>query len=154
MFDACYKCNLLHCVLCSPPERALSLLFLILAVFCPAPYIPPLDSNVQMRRTLPTSKWKSSYFFKKWANLGLFFVYFRYFQTNNTIFTTNQCEKMSCPSSIWRQDLNNQPLKQQSSPITTRSGLILAFLGKFLFQSCVANFKVIALDVMNPNLFT
>ena len=30
---------------------------------------------------------------KKWANPGLFVVYFRSFQTNNTIFTTNQCEK-------------------------------------------------------------
>ena len=37
-------------------------------------------------------------FFKKWVNPGLFFVYF---QANNTIFTTNQCEKMSnCSSSI------------------------------------------------------
>ena len=35
------------------------------------------------------------FFFKKWANLGLFFVYFRSFQTNITIFTTNICEKMS-----------------------------------------------------------
>ena len=34
-------------------------------------------------------------FFKKWANPGLFFVYFRSFQINNAIFTTNQCEKMS-----------------------------------------------------------
>ena len=33
--------------------------------------------------------------FFKWANHGLFFVYFRSFQTNNTIFTTNICEKMS-----------------------------------------------------------
>ena len=31
--------------------------------------------------------------FFKWANPGLFFVYFRSFQTNNTIFTTNKCEK-------------------------------------------------------------
>ena len=31
--------------------------------------------------------------FKNWANPGLFFVYFRSFQTNNTIFTTNECEK-------------------------------------------------------------
>ena len=38
-----------------------------------------------------------SYFFflKKWANPGLFFVYFQSFQTNITIFTTNICEKMS-----------------------------------------------------------
>ena len=32
------------------------------------------------------------FFLKKWANPGLFFVYFRSFQTNNTILTTNQCE--------------------------------------------------------------
>ena len=32
-------------------------------------------------------------FFKNWTNPGLFFVYFRSFQTNNTIFTTNECEK-------------------------------------------------------------
>ena len=31
----------------------------------------------------------------KMANPGLFFVYFRSFQTNITIFTTNTCEKMS-----------------------------------------------------------
>ena len=34
-----------------------------------------------------------TFIFFKWANTGLFFVYFRSFQTNNTIFTTNQCEK-------------------------------------------------------------
>ena len=33
--------------------------------------------------------------FFKWANPGLSFVYFQSFQTNNTIFTTNQCEKLS-----------------------------------------------------------
>ena len=36
------------------------------------------------------------------------FVYFRSFQTINTIFTTNQCERMSSPSSIRRWDLNPQ----------------------------------------------
>ena len=51
----------------------------------------------------------------------LFFVYFRSFQTNNTTFTTNQCEK--CPSSIWSWDLNPQPFIHESSPITTRPGL-------------------------------
>ena len=35
-----------------------------------------------------------TFLFKIWANPGLFFVfYFRSFQTNNTIFTTNECEK-------------------------------------------------------------
>ena len=32
-------------------------------------------------------------FLLKWANPGLFFVYFGLFKTNKTIFTTNQCEK-------------------------------------------------------------
>ena len=36
----------------------------------------------------------------------LFFVNFRPFQTNNTIFTTNKREKMTSPSSIRRWDLN------------------------------------------------
>ena len=63
-------------------------------------------------------------FLKKWANPGLFFIYFRSFQTNNTIFTANQCEKMSCPSSIRCQDSNPQPFEHESPPITTRPGLL------------------------------
>ena len=55
--------------------------------------------------------------FLKWANPGLFFVYFRSFQTNNTIFTTNQCEK--CPSCIRRWDSNPRPLERESPSITT-----------------------------------
>ena len=39
-----------------------------------------------------------------WANSGLFFVYFWSFQKINTLFATDQCEKMSCPSTIWCQD--------------------------------------------------
>ena len=61
-------------------------------------------------------------FFKKWANPGFFFVYFCSFQANNTFFSTMW--KMSCPSSIQRQDSNSKPLKHESSPITTRSGLL------------------------------
>ena len=56
--------------------------------------------------------------FFRCANPGLFLIYFRSFQANNTIFTTNQCEK--CPSSIWYRDLKPRPLKHESSPITTR----------------------------------
>ena len=64
------------------------------------------------------------FFSKKWANPGLFFVYFWSFQTNIvTIFTTKQCEKMSCPSSIWRRDSNPRPLEHEPPPITTRPGL-------------------------------
>ena len=51
-----------------------------------------------------------------------FLIYFQSFQPNNTIFTTNQFEKMSCRSSILSRDLNPQPLEHESSPITTRPG--------------------------------
>ena len=64
---------------------------------------------------------KYVFFWKKWANPGLFFVYFRSFQTNNTIFIANICEK--CPSSIWCQDLNPWPSEREPLPITTRPGL-------------------------------
>ena len=63
-------------------------------------------------------------FFKNGPSPASFSFIFGHFQTNiNTIFTTNQCEKMSCPSSIRRQDSNPQPLKRESLPITTRPGL-------------------------------
>ena len=51
------------------------------------------------------------------------FRLFSVFSTN-TIFTTNQCEKMSRPSSIWRRDPHPQPLEHESSHITTRPGLL------------------------------
>ena len=34
-----------------------------------------------------------------------------------------QCEQISCPSSIWRLDLNSRPLEHEHPPITTRPGL-------------------------------
>ena len=37
-------------------------------------------------------------------------------------FATNQCEKMSWPSSIRLQDSNPWPLEHESPPITTRTG--------------------------------
>ena len=58
-------------------------------------------------------------FFKKWTNPGFFFVYFRCFQTNITIFTI--CEK--CPSSIRCRDSNPRPSEREYLPITTRPGL-------------------------------
>ena len=63
-------------------------------------------------------------FFEKWTNPRLFFVYYRSFQTNNTILTKNQCEKMSCPSIIQRWDSNSRLLERESPPITTRPGLL------------------------------
>ena len=52
---------------------------------------------------------------------GHFFIYFRLFQTNITIFTKNKCEK--CSSSIWCWDSKPRSLKHESPPIPTRSGL-------------------------------
>ena len=46
---------------------------------------------------------------------------FQSFQTINTIFTTNQCEK--CPSSIWHWDMHPQPFEHEWSPINARRGL-------------------------------
>ena len=69
------------------------------------------------------SVWYKSFFIQKWDNPGLFFFYFWSFQTNSTIFTTNQCENMACPSSIRHWDSNQWPLKHESSPITTKPGL-------------------------------
>ena len=39
---------------------------------------------------------KNQSFLKKVTNPDLFFIYFRFFQTNNTFFTSNQCEQ--CPN--------------------------------------------------------
>ena len=65
--------------------------------------------------------WHIKYFFK-WANPGLFLVYFRSFQTNIiTNFTTNICEKMSI---IRCRGSNPRPSERESLPITTRPGPI------------------------------
>ena len=53
--------------------------------------------------------------FIKWANHDSFSFHFWSFQTDNAVFTTNQCENY--PSSIRRQDSNPQP--NESTPITT-----------------------------------
>ena len=41
-------------------------------------------------------------------------------------------KKMSCPSSIWRWDLNPRPLEYESSHITTRPGLPPTFISLFV----------------------
>ena len=64
-----------------------------------------------------------SFFFKNGPSPASFLFIFGLFQTNNSIFTTNQCEKLSCPSSIRHQDSNPQLLERESPPITTRPGL-------------------------------
>ena len=60
------------------------------------------------------------FFFKKWALHGLFFVYFRSFQTNK--------QYTFCHKSMWKNVnpvflLGFEPLIHESSPITTRPGV-------------------------------
>ena len=60
-------------------------------------------------------------FFKKWANPGLFFVYFHLFK--QTLQFLQQINVKKCPSSIRRQDSNSQPSDFESPPLTTRPRL-------------------------------
>ena len=62
-----------------------------------------------------------SFLKKKWANPGLFFIYFRLFK--RTLQFWQQINVKKCPSSIWRQDLDSQPSGYNSPPLTTRPGL-------------------------------
>ena len=59
--------------------------------------------------------------FFKWAIPGLFLAYFRFFQTNITIFPTSKYERG--PSRIQCWDLNPRPSEHASPPITTRPEL-------------------------------
>ena len=71
------------------------------------PHIPLFNFNlinghkVWPSVTLQMTRALWGLFFEKWANGGLFLIYFWSFQTSNTLFTTNQCEKMSCLSSSY-----------------------------------------------------
>ena len=66
------------------------------------PYVVSCFASMQTLRShlqVGIGKWCTSFY--KWANPGLFFVYFRCFQTNIiTIFTTNISEKMSIQNTV------------------------------------------------------
>ena len=62
-------------------------------------------------------------FYKNGPTPASFLFIFALFKQTIQFFTTNQCEKMSCPSSIRRKDSNPWPLERESPPITTRPGL-------------------------------
>ena len=71
--------------------------------------------------TLFLRNWKLSF----WNGPTLaYFCLFSLFSTNSTIFTTNQCQSMSCPSSVQCRNSNPWPLKHELSPVTTRPGLL------------------------------
>ena len=69
-----------------------------------------------------SAKRKSNLFLKKWANPGLFFVYFRSPEQISLQFL-QQIYVKNCHSSIWCQDLNPRPSERESLPISTRPGL-------------------------------
>ena len=83
---------------------------------------------------------KSLHFFKKWANPGLFLVYFQSFQT--TIQFLQPINVNKCPSKICRQESNPQPLKLEPSHITTRPEHLLHLVASFsrlkvlIFRNC------------------
>ena len=61
------------------------------------------------------------YFFE-WAISGLFLFYFHLFYKQTMQFL-QQINVNKCPSSLWYQDLNTQPLEHESPPITPRPEL-------------------------------
>ena len=61
--------------------------------------------------------------FIKMGQPRLLFAYFRSFQTNNTIFTTNQSEKSHVHPVYGTRIQNPRPSEHESPPITTRPGL-------------------------------
>ena len=68
-------------------------------------------------------KWSHDYFLKNGPIPASFSFIFGLFKQTIQFFTTNQCEKMSCPSSIRHRDSNPRPSERESPPITTRPGL-------------------------------
>ena len=88
-------------------------------------YAPTLSNAFNKRPILACqlrgkSRFPPKKFFFKWANPGLFFVYFRSFQTNITILQQIYVKK--CPSSIRCWDSNPQPLERESLPFTLDQG--------------------------------
>ena len=77
--------------------------------------------------------------FRSWAlayfHISLWYVSSSVFFKKQYNFSKNQCEKMSCPSSIRHWDLNPWPLKHESSSLTTRPGdsrlRLISYLSSF-----------------------
>ena len=95
-----------HCILCGQSYKV--------------SMIVNYDSRVVPDLKLPQKP--NDFFLKKWSNPSLFFVYFQSFQTNNRALTTNQCVKMSCPSSIQCQDSNLNYLNMSHLPYPLDQG--------------------------------
>ena len=86
--------------------------------------LKPLDvSRRTVRGTSSQSKFVDSWFFlKKFANPGLFFIYFCLFKHKLPLL--HQINVNKCSSSIKCRDSNSWSLEHESPPITTRPGLL------------------------------
>ena len=96
-------------------------------------------------RFIPVAVIMTQLFFK-WANPGFFFHSSPSFQTNNTFFTTNQCEKMSIRSSKRCWDLIPRPLEHESLLITVEIYYLVWGLErrlKFLFACWKCNENIV-----------
>ena len=86
----------------------------------PFKYLINANERSETRKTIKIR----AYIFKgrrmfQWANPGLFFIYFRSFQTNNTILTTTNV--MSIRYTV--QGFEPTTSRTLSSPLTTKPGL-------------------------------
>ena len=75
--------------------------------------------------------------FEKWANHGLFFVYFQYFQSNITILQQINVKNVHPVNGC--RDSKSQPSDCESPPLTARPGLppnSQTKLPSFLYSFC------------------
>ena len=107
----------------------------------------PMDTDKRVAPLISFIYWfglqnlrRHMFFFKNGPSPASISFIFELFQTNNTIFTTIQCEQMSCPSSIRCRDSNTRPLDCESPPITTRPGLppIPRWIHQFSFITLIS----------------
>ena len=77
----------------------------------------PWNQGEVYRKKVDITYGNGAHFLKKWANPGLFFIYFHFSNTHYKFYNKQVCEK--CVSSIRCWDSNSRPLEHESPPITT-----------------------------------
>ena len=82
----------------------------------------PLVSEVTTLHTLPHTTPQKVVFHLKMGQSRPLFILYSVFSNKQYNFNNKSMLKMSCPSMIRCRNLNPQPVKHESSPITTRPG--------------------------------
>ena len=82
---------------------------------------------IASRILCPYNNLEDVVFFKKMGKPQLLLRLFSVFSNKQNIFSANQCEK--CLFSLWRRDLDPRLLQHESSPKTTRPGLMFVKIG-------------------------